>query len=111
MSATVGSVHTAADKLQNDYILISLFVDDKTPLAEPIEVKDANGNMKKLRTIGDKWSYLQSNKFGANAQPFYVTVDAEGHPLGKSAVYNEDISLYNKFLDQGLENFKKKANI
>ena len=109
MEAAVWTDPAVAEKLEKDYVLISLFVDDKTPLAEPIEVKDANGNMKKLRTIGDKWSYLQSNKFGANAQPFYVTVDNEGHPLGKSAVYNEDISLYNKFLDQGLENYKKKA--
>ena len=67
--------------------------------------------MKKLRPFGEKWSYLQCNKFGANAQPFYVTVDNDGHPLGKSAVYNEDISLYIKFLDQGIENYaKKKAN-
>ena len=108
MEAAVWTDPTVAEKLQNDYVLISLFVDDKTPLAEPIEVKDANGNMKKLRTVGDKWSYLQSNKFGANAQPFYVTVDNEGHPLGKSAVYNEDISLYIKFLDQGIENYAKK---
>ena len=108
MEAAVWTDPTVADKLQKDYVLISLYVDDKTPLPEPITVTQADGTIKKLRTVGDKWSYLQSTKFGSNAQPFYVTVDNEGHPLGKSAVYNEDISLYNKFLDQGLENYAKK---
>ena len=60
-----------ADILQKDYVLISLFVDDKTPLPEPVTITE-NGKQRTLRTVGDKWSYLQRHKFGANAQPFYV---------------------------------------
>ena len=84
----------------------SLFVDDKTPLPEQIEITE-NGQKRTLRTIGDKWSYLQRSKFGANAQPFYVALDNEGHVLGKSYSYDEDISKYMEFLNQGLENYQK----
>ena len=99
---------TVADKLTKDYVLISLFVDDKTPLPEPIHVKDAEGNPKTLRTVGDKWSYLQSHKFGANAQPFYVTLDNEGNVLSGSFSYKEDIKAYLDFLNKGLEKYKNK---
>ena len=106
MEASVWTDPQVADKLTKDYILISLFVDDKTPLAEPIKVND-NGQQRTLRTIGDKWSYLQSHKFGANAQPFYVAVDNEGNPLTASHSYKEDVQEYIEFLDKGLENYKK----
>jgi len=100
MEAAVWTDPRVADKLRNDFVLISLFVDDKTPLAEPIEVTDAEGNTKTLRTVGAKWSYLQSHKFGANAQPFYVIVDpTTGKPLSGSRGYNEHIDEYLKFLD------------
>ncbi|MFW5513262.1 MAG: protein-disulfide reductase DsbD family protein, partial [Prevotella sp.] len=81
MEAAVWTDPTVADKLTKDYVLISLFVDDKTPLPEPIHVKDAEGNPKTLRTIGDKWAYLEQTKFGALTQPFYVPVDNDGNPL------------------------------
>ncbi|MCR5179978.1 MAG: thioredoxin family protein, partial [Bacteroidaceae bacterium] len=87
MEAAVWTDPQVAQKLENDYVLISLFVDDKTPLAKHIEVTEENGQKRTLRTVGDKWSYLQRSKFGANAQPFYVTLDNEGNPLGPSAVY------------------------
>ena len=100
MEAAVWTDPRVADKLRNDFVLISLFVDDKTPLAEPMEVTDAEGNTKTLRTVGAKWSYLQSHKFGANAQPFYVIVDpTTGKPLSGSRGYNEHIDEYLKFLD------------
>lgn len=92
--------------LTEDYVLITLFVDDKTKLAEPIKVNE-NGKERTLRTVGDKWSYLQRSKFGANAQPFYVLVDNEGMPLNKSYSYDEDIQLYIDFLETGLKNYKK----
>ena len=60
-----------------------------------------------LRTVGDKWSYLQASKFGANAQPFYVAVDDEGNPLTASFSYKEDVPAYLDFLNRGLENFRK----
>ena len=87
--------------IENDYVLISLYVDDKTPLAEPIRLTE-NGKEVVLRTVGDKWSYLQRTKFGANAQPFYVLLDNEGHPLTTSRSYDEDIEAYVKFLEEGL---------
>ena len=92
--------------MQNDYVLITLFVDDKTPLPEHIKVME-NGKERTLRSLGDKWSYLQRVKFGANAQPFYVLIDNEGNPLNKSYSYDEDINKYVDFLQTGLKNYKK----
>lgn len=96
-----------ADIMNNDYVLITLYVDDKTPLPEKITVME-NGQERTLRTVGDKWSYLQRVKFGANAQPFYVLLDNEGKPLNKSYSYDEDVSKYVDFLQTGLENYKKQ---
>ncbi len=93
--------------INNDYVLITLFVDDKTPLPQKIEIEE-NGASRTLRTVGDKWSYLQRVKFGANAQPFYVLIDNEGHPLNKSYSYDEDIPKYVEFLKKGLENYQVK---
>ena len=90
--------------IENEYVLISLYVDDKTPLAEPIRFTE-NGKDVVLRTVGDKWSYLQRTKFGANAQPFYVLLDNEGHPLTTSRSYDEDIDAYVKFLEEGLAEY------
>ena len=106
MEAAVWTDPQVADKLNNDFVLVSLYVDDKTPLDKPIEVME-NGKKRTLRTIGDKWSYLQRNKFGANAQPFYVIIDSNGKPLAGSYSYDENISKYTEFLDKGLKNYKK----
>ncbi len=99
MEAAVWTDPRVADKLRNDYVLISLFVDDKTPLPQPFEVTDEAGNTKTLRTVGAKWSYLQSHKFGANAQPFYVIVDTDGNPLTGSYSYKEDIPAFLDYLN------------
>ena len=107
MEAAVWTDPGVSKILEDDYVLISLFVDDKTPLPEQIKVTEENGQERTLRTVGDKWSYLQRSKFGANAQPFYVAIDNEGNPLTGSAVYDEDINKYVKFLKEGLENYKK----
>jgi thiol:disulfide interchange protein DsbD len=107
MEAAVWTDPRVADKLTRDYVLISLFVDDKTPLAEPLEVTDEHGEKKTLRTVGAKWSYLQSHKFGANAQPFYVLLDpASARPLSGSRAYDEDVAAYLDFLDKGLANYR-----
>ena len=109
MEGTVWADPRVSSKLKNDYVLISLYVDDKTPLKEPIVVTDAQGNEKTLRTVGAKWSYLQSHKFGANAQPFYVAVDPfTGKPLTGSRGHNKDVSAYVDFLNQGLRNFNQE---
>ncbi|MBQ5506240.1 MAG: thioredoxin family protein, partial [Prevotella sp.] len=107
MEAAVWSDAQVADILNNKYVLISLYVDDKTPLAEPIEVEE-NGQVRTLRTIGDKWSYLQRMKFGANAQPFYVILDNDGNPLAGSRSYNEDIQEYISFLRGGISNYNDR---
>ena len=96
------------DLINKDYVLISLYVDDKTALPAPIEVEE-NGKITTLRTVGDRWSYLQRNKFGANAQPFYIALDGEGQPLGPSRSYNENISEYVDFLNNGIKAYKKTA--
>lgn len=92
--------------LENDYVLITLMVDDKEKLPEVIEVEE-NGKMTKLKTIGDKWSYLQRHKFGTNSQPYYVLLDNAGNPIGPSYAYDENIDKYLKFLKTGIDNYKK----
>ena len=94
------------DLLMKDYVLISLYVDEKAPLPEPIEVQEG-GQTTTLRTVGDKWSYLQRSKFGANAQPFYVLIDNQGKPLNHSYSYDEDVDKFVKFLKTGLDNYQK----
>ena len=105
MEAAVWTDNQVADILNDKYVLISLYVDDKTALPEPLEVTE-NGQTNVLRTVGDKWSYLQRVKFGANAQPFYVLLDNDGKPLAGSRAYDEDIQAYIDFLNQGLKNYK-----
>ena len=105
MEAAVWTDDRVIDILRNDYVLISLYVDDKTPLDEPIIVEE-QGATTKLRTIGDKWSYLQRHKFGANAQPFYVLVDNNGTPLNGAYTHDTNVDSYLKFLKGGLENYK-----
>ena len=107
MEASVWTDPTVADKLTKDYVLISLYVDDKTPLPAPMEV-EFNGEKRTLRTIGDKWSYLQASKFGANAQPFYVPVDNEGNPLNAAFSFKESVNDYLDFLNKGLERYKNQ---
>ena len=106
MEAAVWSNPQVADMLNNQYVLISLYVDDKTPLPQPIEIAE-NGQQRTLRTVGDKWSYLQRTKFGANAQPFYVLLDDKGQPLAPSRSYDENIAAYLQFLRQGLSSYIK----
>ena len=107
MEASVWTDPKVKQWLENDYVLITLMVDDKTKLPQPIEIQE-NGKTRKLKTIGDKWSYLQRSKFGSNAQPFYILLNDEGQPLGPSYAFNEDVSKYIQFLQNGLKEFKKE---
>ncbi len=104
MEAAVWTDSRVREKM-SEYVLISLYVDDKTPLPRP-EMVEENGQKRTLRTVGDKWSRLQRIKFGANAQPFYVLVDNQGMPLNKSYSYNEDATAYAEWLETGLSNYK-----
>ena len=107
MEASVWIDPNVKHALEEDYVLITLMVDEKAPLKEPIEVVE-NGEKVKLRTVGDKWSYFQRMKFGANAQPFYVLLDHQGKPLAPSYAFNEDVSAYMQFLKSGLSEFDKR---
>ena len=105
MEAAVFVDPTVADIMTNKYVLIQLYVDEKTKLAEPIVVDD-NGTTRKLRTVGDKWSYLQSQKFGGTVQPLYVLLDNEGNVLEKSYSYDEDIPKFINWLNSGLSRYQ-----
>ena len=108
MEAAVWTDPTVRDLINDRYVLISLYVDDKTPLPQPIEVTEQDGTQRKLRTVGDKWSYLERTKIGANTQPFYVLLDpATGKPLNGLRSYDEDIAQYIEFLQKGLKNYQK----
>lgn len=107
MEAAVWTDPKVSDLINNDYVLITLYVDNKTPLSEPVKIVE-NGTERTLRTVGDKWSYLQRVKFGANAQPFYVLLNNQGMPLNKSYAYDENIPKYIEFLQTGLENYRKE---
>lgn len=109
MEASVWTDPRVKHILENKYVLVTLMVDDKEKLAEPITVTE-NGKEIKLRTIGDKWSYLQRVKFGANTQPYYIPIDNEGKPLNKSTSYDPDIDKYIEFLNLGLINYENRQN-
>lgn len=109
MEASVWTDVRVKQILENEYVLITLMVDDKTRLPEMIEVTEEGGKTSKLKTIGDKWSYLQRHKFGTNSQPYYVLLNHEGKPIGPSYAYNEDVDKYLQFLKIGLDNFKKQS--
>jgi thiol:disulfide interchange protein DsbD len=106
MEASVWTDDRVSQLMNEDYVLITLYVDNKTPLPEHIKVSE-NGTERTLRTLGDKWSYLQRTKFGANAQPFYVLIDNDGMPLNKAYSYDEDVDKYVDFLETGLKNYKQ----
>ena len=105
MEAVVWTDPKVKELLENQYVLITLMVDDKTKLPTPMTIEE-DGKKRELKTVGDKWSYLQRHKFGANSQPFYVILDHDGKPLSSSYAYNEDVSKYVQFLENGLINFK-----
>lgn len=108
MEAAVWTDPKVKSIIDNDFILVTLMVDEKKALPQPMEVKEKDGKMRTLRTVGDKWSYLQRTKFGANAQPYYVILNAEGHPLEAPYGFNESVPDFIDFLNRGLDNFKKK---
>lgn len=108
MEAAVWTDPDVKNSIDNDFVLITLMVDDKTQLPEPIKVTEKDGTIRTLRTVGDKWSYLQRSKFGANAQPFHVIVDNQGKPLAPAFVYKEDVPAYQNFLNQGIAGYKNQ---
>lgn len=106
MEASVWTDPKVKNLLENDFVLISVFVDDKTTLAKPFEVEE-NGRTRSIKSIGDKWSYLQRIKFGSNAQPFYVILDNKGNPLNKSFGFDENPQNFINWLEAGKEKLNK----
>jgi thiol:disulfide interchange protein DsbD len=106
MEASVWSDPRVKGLIDKEFILISLYVDDKTRLPETI-VLEEYGKPVKLRTVGDRWSYLQRHKFGANAQPYYVLLNDDGLPLAPWRAYNKNIDAYLQFLQDGLKQYNK----
>jgi thiol:disulfide interchange protein DsbD len=107
MEASVWTDTKVRQLIEKDFILITLIVDDKTKLRRPVIITE-NDKERTLKTIGDKWSYLQRSKFGANAQPFYVILDNDGYPLSPSCSYDENISKYMDFLENGKRQYSLK---
>ena len=107
MEANVWSDSRVQDRLRNDFVKISLFVDDRTRLPEEEQfTSDALGRERTIRTIGQKWSSFQAERFGANTQPYYVILDHEENMLAPAYGYDTNIQRYLDFLDTGLENFQ-----
>lgn len=107
MEASVWTDPRVKSVIDQDFILVTLMVDEKQALPEPMTVTESDGQKRTLRTVGDKWSYLQRTKFGANAQPYYVILDPQGHPLEAPYGFNESASDFLDFLQRGLDNFDK----
>ncbi len=105
MDATVLADERVQNLIEDEFVFIVLMVDERTRLPEIVEV-DEGGRKSRLRTIGDKWSYLQRHKFGTQSQPFYVVLDHQGKPLSPSHAYDESVENYLEFLQTGLRNFK-----
>ena len=101
MEATVFVDDRVKEILDKEYVVVTLHVDDKTSLPEPLVVEEYGKNVT-LETYGDKWSYLQRYKFGANAQPYYVLLSPSGKPLASPYGHNEDIEKFIEFLNKGL---------
>ena len=97
MEASVWTNPRVAQIIKDRYILVSLFVDDKTALKETVSISE-NGTNVKIRTVGDKWSLLQRHKFGANAQPFYVIVDSKGQLKAGPYTFDPDAENFLKFI-------------
>lgn len=105
MESSVWTDPQVQQLLNGEFILVSLYVDDKTALSSPIKVQE-NGKTLELSTVGEKWSYLQRNKFGANAQPFYITMDKNENLLNHSFSFTENPDEFSNYLKESLKNIK-----
>lgn len=109
MEARVWSDPNVLQKLHNDYVVIALYVDDRTRLDEAN--RQSPYSDRKLRNLGQKWGDLQSTLFGINALPYYVLMDADGNILAQPRDYNTNIQAYIKFLDEGIERYNNNDPI
>ncbi|MCQ2225431.1 MAG: thioredoxin family protein [Paludibacteraceae bacterium] len=107
MEAVVFNDPSVKQTIQEEFVLTTLYVDDRKELQEPTTL-NIDGSEATVTTIGEKWSYLEEHKFGANTQPFYIIVDEKGNALSKSYSYKKDVAEFTKFLKEGLDNYKQK---
>jgi len=106
MEASVWSDATVLKRLKNDFVLISLYVDDKTDL-EPHEQYVSSFSGKRVTTLGNKWSDLQATHFATNAQPYYVIINHEGKALVEPHAFDLEVDHYVQFLDKGKRAFAR----
>lgn len=102
MEGAVFDTQAVSSVIKENFVLIKLMVDDKTKLSAPVAVEE-NGKKVVLETVGDRWSYLQRYKFGANSQPYYIVLDNSGRPLTAPAYYDENVSKFVAWLEGGLK--------
>ena len=107
METAVMDLPEVKGNLKDNFVHIRLMVDDKTDLAKPITI-ERNGNKMELRTIGDKWSYLQEIKFNSNSQPYYVVLDSNGKLMSGPFVYKEDVQGFLNFLNRGKKKYEEQ---
>ena len=108
MEEQVWSDPEVARILTEDVVLVSLYVDDRKALPESEHrVEQYGGKDFRIRSVGNKWSYLQASRFNRNAQPFYVMIDHDGEHIGGSAGYDPDADVFIDFLKEGLAEFKR----
>ncbi len=110
MEGAVFDTQEVSSIIKENFVLITLMVDDKTALEKPMEVIE-NGKTVKLKTVGDKWSYLQRSKFAANSQPYYVMLDGEGSPLASPYYYDENVAKFVEWLEQGLKKYSAATTL
>lgn len=108
MESAVMGVDNVKNELSENFTHIRLMVDDKTELDKPITIEKDGKVVKKIRTIGDKWSYLQEVKFNANSQPYYVVLNSKGELMSGPFVYKEDIQGFLDFLKRGKDKYDKE---
>ncbi len=108
MESAVMGVDKVKNELSENFTHIRLMVDDKTELDKPITIEKDGKAVKKIRTVGDKWSYLQEVKFNANSQPYYVVLNSKGELMSGPFVYKEDIDGFLDFLKRGKERYEKQ---
>lgn len=106
MEGAVFDTGRVSSIVKENFVLIKLMVDEKTKLPSPITVEE-NGRKVTLTTVGDKWSYLQRSKFGANSQPYYIILDNAGQALTLPYFYDEDVEKFVQWLETGISNYKK----
>jgi len=108
MEASVWSEKTVLEKLSNDYVIISLYVDDRTELPQSEQTTAKLGDQQiMIRTIGNKWSFFQASTFGVNSQPYYVLLDNNGKQISKPTGFNVNVDDYLSFLNDGLKQYKQ----